>query len=124
MDARHSENAKRAVEEQRAVQAEVARAEPAGGGDAVKGAVQAGARHYPEPPLPQQHQQKPGRESDLDPQPMYDAPFYKGSGKLEGQIAVITGADSGIGRSVAVLFAREGADVAILHWMSPKTPPW
>jgi NAD(P)-dependent dehydrogenase (short-subunit alcohol dehydrogenase family) len=115
MDARYKEEAQRAVEEQRQVQDQVARSEPGGGGDPIKGAVQAGARVYPEPPLPKQHQQKPGRESDLDPQPMYDAPFYKGSGKLEGKIAIVTGADSGIGRSVAVLFAREGADVAILH---------
>ncbi|MFC0633191.1 SDR family oxidoreductase [Brevundimonas balnearis] len=83
--------------------------------EAGGGAVQAGARRYPEPPLPQQHQIKPGDEAALDPAPMYDAPFWKGSGKLEGFAALITGADSGIGRAVAVLFAREGCDVAICH---------
>ena len=121
MDARYQDDVKRTVEEQRAVQAQVAEAEaPGKQPEKPKGAMQAGARLYPEPPLPEQHQHKPGRESDLDPAPMYDAPFYKGSGKLEGKIAIITGADSGIGRSVAVLFAREGADVAILHLDEPE----
>src|SRR5699024_2009439 len=70
---------------------------------------------YPEPPFPKQHQKKPGEEFKLDPAPLYDAPFWKGSGKLEGMAAIITGGDSGIGRAVAVLFAREGCDVAICH---------
>jgi len=101
---------------ERAIQAKIdAKADAGGSGDDDTGAVQAGARAYPEPPFPKQHQTKPGDEAALDPAPMYEAPFWKGSGKLEGFAALITGADSGIGRSVAVLFAREGADVVICH---------
>jgi NAD(P)-dependent dehydrogenase (short-subunit alcohol dehydrogenase family) len=86
-----------------------------GGGQEQKQPPQTGARPYPVPPLPKQHQDKPGIEAELNPQPMYDAPYWKGSGKLQDMTAIITGADSGIGRAVAVLFAREGADVVACY---------
>ena len=97
------------------IQEEIDRKEkPGASQDKKDEPMQAGQREYPSH-FPKQHLRKPGVEAELEVKPMYDAPDYKGSGKLQGMVALITGGDFGIGRAVSVLYAREGADIAIVY---------
>ena len=67
------------------------------------------------PPFPEQRQAEPGVEEQMEPPPDYGENSYRGAGRLSGKAAIITGGDSGIGRAVALAFAREGADVLISY---------
>ncbi|HEY2114703.1 MAG TPA: SDR family NAD(P)-dependent oxidoreductase, partial [Candidatus Angelobacter sp.] len=79
-----------------------------------------GQQIEPKPPFPKQHQPHPGIEAEVAPRPRYKAPMYRGADKLFDKVALITGGDSGIGRAVAVLYAREGADVAVVFLPQEK----
>ncbi|RTZ45577.1 SDR family oxidoreductase [Candidimonas sp. SYP-B2681] len=113
----HDNTAERTAEKHREIQDQQDRRDEAKSDQksSDKGGPQTGAREQPTPPMPAQKLEKPGLERDLELKPQFLAPDYKGSGKLEGMAAIITGGDSGIGRAVSVLFAREGADVAIVY---------
>jgi NAD(P)-dependent dehydrogenase (short-subunit alcohol dehydrogenase family) len=112
--ARDRQQGEQVAEQHRKIQREQDARDKRGTSETKPSVVQAGARDQPVD-LPAQHLEKPGVEAELELKPKFLAPGYQGSHKLQDKAAIITGGDSGIGRAVAVLFAREGADVAIVY---------
>jgi NAD(P)-dependent dehydrogenase (short-subunit alcohol dehydrogenase family) len=83
--------------------------------------IQDPVNQYPDPPFPKQTQPEPGLAKDMDPKPDHGEDSYKGLGRLKGRKALVTGADSGIGRATAIAFAREGADI-VMNYLPEEEP--